>query len=252
MISMFKRYLIMIFAALFVLAGCTSSPRQSGVASEQAAAPTAESSATRLQEDARLGTRWGEDVTSPVVGVEAERLYRTPDKVAAVYYSAERVKSGASSLPLSAVEMRIQNARGKDMKIGRDSKGNAVLAGIEGERYQLYFFNSSFSTTYEIVATVDGLDVLSGQAGSLQNRGYLIRPRSSLTIEGFRKSDSAVAAFRFAKPDASYAAHSLAGDENNVGVIGAAVFSIAPAALPDCQPQAFPASNGYAPPPCRK
>ncbi len=36
------------------------------------------------------------------------------------------------------------------------------------------------------MASVDGLDVISGQAGH-ENRGYLLHPGKNLVIEGFRK-----------------------------------------------------------------
>jgi hypothetical protein len=77
-----------------------------------------------------------------------------------------------------------------------------------------------------VIATVDGLDVLTGKPGSLRNGGYVLRPLESLTIEGFRKSQSEVAAFRFAAPGRAYAANTEAGDVRNIGVIGAALFEL--------------------------
>ena len=72
------------------------------------------------------------------------------------------------------------------------------------------------------MATVDGLDVLDGRPGSFAKRGYLVDANSSLEIDGFRRSTSAVAAFRFGSVKDSYAART-SGDRN-VGVIGIAVF----------------------------
>ncbi|VTR21536.1 Uncharacterised protein [Serratia fonticola] len=102
-----------------------------------------------------------------------------------------------------------------------------------------FFYNTSPSKTYEVVTAVDGLDVISGRSGSLRNSGYLVSPKGTLVIEGFRKSDSSVAAFRFAKPDDSYAASSLAGEKENVGVIGVAVYEMALPGLPDCNRRRF-------------
>ena len=48
-------------------------------------------------------------------------------------------------------------------------------------------------------------------------------PFSTLTIDGFRQSHDAVAAFRFASVADSYAAQT--GSSRNVGVIGVAFFS---------------------------
>ena len=99
---------------------------------------------------------------------------------------------------------------------------------------------------------MDGLDVLSGKPGSRYNSGYVLRPHSTLEIEGFRKSDSAVASFIFSSPGDSYAAHSDNGSVRNTGVIGTAVFELYdPTRRSDDSPEAFPADNGYAKPPSR-
>jgi len=76
---------------------------------------------------------------------------------------------------------------------------------------------------FEAVATVDGLDVISGRRGSYENRGYLLDPWATLEIDGFRQSEDEVAAFRFSKVDESYAAQQ--GQARNVGVIGVAFFA---------------------------
>lgn len=101
------------------------------------------------------------------------------------------------------------------------------------------------------MTTVDGLDVLNGQAGSYQNNGYLIRPGKKLTIEGFRKNNNQVAAFRFAAPESSYVNQNVQGDERNIGVIGIAFFEVRET-LPLCDANPFPADTQYAPAPCRK
>jgi len=67
----------------------------------------------------------------------------------------------------------------------------------------------------EAVATVDGLDVSSGRPGSFDRRGYVLDPRETLRIEGFRRSMEEVAAFRFGAVSDSYAAEM--GDDRNVG-----------------------------------
>ena len=75
----------------------------------------------------------------------------------------------------------------------------------------------------EVVTTVDGLDVLNGQAGTLANRGYILMPYARLEIDGFRQTQDAVAAFRFGRVADSYAART--GSARNVGVIGLAFFA---------------------------
>ena len=71
--------------------------------------------------------------------------------------------------------------------------------------------------------SVDGLDVLDGQAASFAKRGYLIDPHGEVEIDGFRQSLDTVAAFRFGSVRSSYAAQKH-GDTRNVGVIGVALF----------------------------
>ena len=48
---------------------------------------------------------------------------------------------------------------------------------------------------------------------------YVLYPHDSLVIEGFRKSDDAVASFVFSNPEDSYAANSDKGSIKNTGVI---------------------------------
>lgn len=102
----------------------------------------------------------------------------------------------------------------------------AQLQGKKGERYVLQYRNYSKVNIYEVVTTVDGLDVLNGQAGSINNSGYVLRPGEVLLVEGFRKSREEVAAFRFSGVDDGYAANSDQGSATNVGVIGTAVFDL--------------------------
>lgn len=244
----FKRHIALIFGLIIILAGCSN---QQQVSSES---PVMEDSAPSARLSQNLGTKWGENVNSNVVSVEATRLRNTPESVVEIYYTGSKV-TGQNRTDLTlvpSVKMNIQDDSGRNMTIKQRSNGEYALSAKEGDRYQLSFRNRSNTTTYEVVATIDGLDVISGQAGSLSRSGYLLRPGSSLQIEGFRKSDSAVAAFRFSKPGESYAAKSLAGDVKNTGIIGVAIFEIAPEKLPDCKPQAFPQDSRYAPEPCEK
>ena len=55
-------------------------------------------------------------------------------------------------------------------------------------------------------------------------RGYIVYPGETLEIDGFRKSESKVAAFEFSGVSDSYA-NLRHGDTRNVGVIGLAVFT---------------------------
>lgn len=202
----------------------------------------------------KLGTKWGEDVNSAVTTVNASRLTNTPFDTATIYYRGETVPKHIQTMnyiALSPVEIKVTDQRGRSMPIYRNNQGQHVLPAKEGQRYQLTIANTDRNRTYEVVTTVDGIDVLNGRAGSYQNSGYLVRPNSEVTIEGFRKSQDQVAAFRFSAPEDSYVNQNIQGDERNIGVIGFAIFEVHEE-LPDCTANPFPADTQYAPAPCRK
>jgi hypothetical protein len=100
--------------------------------------------------------------------------------------------------------------------------GQTYVLGEPGERYNIRVSNPT-SERVEVVVTVDGRDAVSGRVGDyVSQRGYLIEPWGSLSIEGFRRSLDEVAAFRFTDRSDSYSARR--GTPQNVGVIGVAVF----------------------------
>jgi hypothetical protein len=103
----------------------------------------------------------------------------------------------------------------------REAARRSYAVGHEGSRYAIEVTNHT-SERLEVVATVDGLDVIDGQPGAFSKRGYLMSGWATLTIDGFRRSSDAVAAFRFGKVADSYAQSK--GDARNVGVVGVAVF----------------------------
>jgi hypothetical protein len=105
---------------------------------------------------------------------------------------------------------------------GGNAGGRTLIVGTEGERYNIVVQNDT-GGRYEVVMSVDGLDVIDGNPADTQKRGYILEPYSSLTIDGFRTSDATVAAFRFGRVAESYAART-SGDRN-VGVVGVAFFS---------------------------
>lgn len=208
-----------------------------------------------------VGTAWGEDVSSKVQEVYAERETREPTEIILINYPAKKPMGNNKvySIRSGDLEYAIRDASFHSLPLfSRYSRGEqqySVPARV-GAKYQLYVRNYSRDTNYEIVATVDGLDVLNGKPGSLNNSGYIVNAGTSLSIQGFRKDLNTEAAFTFAEVTDSYAANSAHGDVRNVGVIGFAAFELkgkAKKSLPPCSAQAFPGdNNGYAPPPCRK
>jgi hypothetical protein len=95
------------------------------------------------------------------------------------------------------------------------------VLGALGKRYSLRLRNTT-GQRVEMVASVDGRDVLDGRPSDWGKRGYIVNPYDQVTIDGFRLNNDSVAAFRFSSVGRSYAARM--GDARDVGVIGVAVF----------------------------
>jgi hypothetical protein len=105
---------------------------------------------------------------------------------------------------------------------GYEHGGRIYVLGDYGERYNIRVRNRT-GRRVEAVVSVDGRDVISGDvADYTKHRGYVLAPYGSVLIEGFRRSLSSVAAFRFTNPSDSYS--SRRGTPQHVGVIGAAFF----------------------------
>ena len=102
-----------------------------------------------------------------------------------------------------------------------EHRGRTYVLGNLGQRYLLRFHNGT-PRRVEVVASVDGRDVVDGRPSGLQKRGYVVEPWGELTVDGFRTSQDSVAAFRFSTVSRSYAARK--GDARDVGVVGVAVF----------------------------
>ena len=263
--SRFFRFATGLIAGAALLAACSQMPQ---APRNESAALSATPSAAAAPAPAQLGTQWGEGIESKTRSVVAKRLSAQPDEVASLGYNeASAVRRDAGQNPERRLNLLLaqgdvewsvldEDARPLPLQRARRSADMFRLAGIEGARYTLRFRNLS-DRSYEVIATVDGLDVLNGKPGSLRNGGYVLRPQQVLDIEGFRKSQSDVAAFRFAAPGRAYAANTEAGDVRNIGVIGAALFELEQPEAPrrarrdatPPQPNAFPADASYAPPP---
>jgi hypothetical protein len=105
------------------------------------------------------------------------------------------------------------------------------VQGMANQRYTIKVKNPT-ARRVEAVVTVDGLDVVDGEAGDLRKRGYIVPPYGEVNIEGFRTSLADVATFRFSSVADSYAGQK--GKARNVGVIAVAIFEEA-APPPDQQ-----------------
>jgi hypothetical protein len=262
--SRFFRFATGLVAGAALLAACTQMPQNHAESAAMSATPSVASPAPA---PAQLGTQWGEGIESKTRTIMTKRLSEQPDEVASVGYNeASVVRRDVGNNPerrlnlqlaQGDVEWSVLDESNRPLPLQRARRGGDMfrLAGVEGARYTLRFRNLS-DRSYEVIATVDGLDVLTGKSGSLRNGGYVLRPQETINIEGFRKSQGEVAAFRFATPGRAYAANTEAGDVRNIGVIGAALFEIEqpqarrpPRDATPPQPSAFPADGAYAPPP---
>ena len=242
----FKLWLPVLLAA--VLAACS----QSHQAVEAPAATNSAVPSQSAQAAEKLGTSWGDEVESSVHSVNLRRVSQEPLAQSVLNYSSKDYRGrSVNSIALASgkVELSVRGDDGSLLPIFRD-KGNYYLRGTDGQAYRLVYQNNS-NKTLEIVASVDGLDVISGKSASKYAAGYVVYPHDSLEIEGFRKSSSAVASFVFSSPRDSYAANSDNGSIRNTGVIGTAIFELYDPNRSRNEPQAFPADDGYAKPPTR-
>lgn len=106
-----------------------------------------------------------------------------------------------------------------------EKDGQQYIVGAPGHEYALRIRNLT-SRRILAVTSVDGVNVISGDAASPEQSGYVIEPWGSVEIAGWRKSTSETAAFYFTEHANSYAART--GRPFDVGVIGIAVFAERP------------------------
>lgn len=235
-----QKYFLLTLLAAF-LAACGAQNGSPTAPNQAAQSPSASE---------KLGTKWGDEISSSVRKVDLRRQTQHPTDENILRYAAKDFHGrslNSISLANGKIELSVRGDNGANLPMYRDN-GAYYLRGKSGQAYTLVYQNQS-AQTYEIVASVDGLDVLNGSRASRYNAGYVLRPHDTLKIEGFRKSQSAVASFIFSQPENAYAAHSDNGSVQNVGVIGTAVFELYDPKAQTNQPNAFPADNGYAPAP---
>ena len=109
---------------------------------------------------------------------------------------------------------------GQPLRVWRHH-GRLFVAGQPGARYGLRVANHTNGRVM-VVMSVDGINILTGETAGYGQNGYVFDPYESYDLNGWRKSNTEVAAFTFAPLPQSYAART--GRPNEVGVIGIAVF----------------------------
>ena len=118
-----------------------------------------------------------------------------------------------------------------DISVIDRSTGNAIavhyyrgeywIAGTPGAKYAIAIRNCTRERMLAVTA-VDGVNVISGDTAGWDQTGYVFDPYQSYQIDGWRKSNTEIAAFEFTAASGSYAART--GRAANVGVIGVALF----------------------------
>lgn len=209
-----------------------------------------------------LGTAWGEAVSAPISFAPFSRASLAPWAEVALHYNdadgahAHAAYLGSSPRPLEvpagdgSLSVSLIDDAGHTLP-GFTANGRSLVVGDDGARYRIVVRNDT-PARFEVVTSVDGLDVIDGRPADPSRRGYIVAPHDVLVIEGFRTSDDAVAAFRFGRVGASYAAQTT-GDRH-VGVIGLALFAERGAVWTPAElarrdsADPFP-SRGYAAPP---
>src|SRR5690606_17943060 len=208
--------------------------------------PRASAGADRVEQPKRsrpgLGTEWGEDRFSQIRHTSFDRADPSqPFALATLFYNDRAgVNAMARESALTdhgdsgfdvlggVATVRLLDDSGQPLPRLQVASRDYVV-GEHGQRYVIEVRNRT-SERLEVVATVDGLDVVDGETGSFEKRGYVIHPFATLTIDGFRRSMDTVAAFRFGSVSNSYAA--MKGKARNVGVVGVAFFHERGSSLP--------------------
>lgn len=181
-----------------------------------------------------LGTEWGASRESRITTTSFTRSNpSTPFDTLKLFYNdadgaramarragVTELGTGMARTRQAAVTVRLLDSSGQPLE-GFSAGANTYVIGSAGERYTIELRNHT-GNRYEAVTTVDGLDVINGQSGTLSNRGYILNAHSTVEIDGWRRSSQEVAEFRFGRVAESYA--SKKGSDRNVGVIGVALF----------------------------
>jgi len=205
----------------------------SGSPSHAAVAPSGDYIAEAVPDRPGLGTSWGESVSAPISFAPFVRASPTPWAAVALHYNdaegaaAHAAYLGTGPTPLEvyagdgSLSVALVDEFGRTLP-GYAASGRSLVVGNDGARYRIVVRNAT-TARFEVVASVDGLDVVDGRPADPNRRGYIVDPHDTLVIDGFRTSDDAVAAFRFGRVADSYAAQT-SGDRN-VGVVGFAIFA---------------------------
>ena len=113
----------------------------------------------------------------------------------------------------------VDRASGRELPL-YPHRGDYWVEGRPGARYAIRITNA-IGERVMAVMSVDGINVLSGEAAGYGQNGYVFGAGQQADIAGWRKSNAQIAAFEFTSIANSYAGRT--GRPDNVGVIGIAL-----------------------------
>lgn len=158
----------------------------------------------------------------PLLAVANDDRYRGDGRYDAPYdnrYGREYGGVVASVGRLARVEV-VDRKTGRSLPVYR-YRNDWYVAGEPGRNYSIRL-RSEVGRPLVAVASVDGVNVISGQNAGYDQIGYALTPHDGLRIDGWRKSYSQVARFKFTRGGQAYATRT--GRPDNLGVIGIALF----------------------------
>lgn len=234
-------------AAASLLASCGAGPGSSGSMDYKPSSPLAENSraagsvdsaeafAKPAKERPGLATTWGKSMNAPLGDLRFTRATSAPRGVDAIFYNNREGLEAMGAMDIRVDPM--QTAAGGVIEWGIKGGIGYLPAyksyttggyrrfaqGAHGGQYSIVIKNCC-KARVQVVASVDGLDVLDGKSASVSRPGYVIDPGKTIEIKGFRTSYDAVAAFQFSSVSESYA-NLRHGNTRNVGVVGIAVYT---------------------------
>lgn len=190
---------------------------------------------TRSKADNRpgLGTTAGSERYSRLENARLIRKSDAPDAVDSFHYNDDtgakamvEILGGSTSkhnglFTTAGERVKIGLVRYGDVYPHYEAKGRHIVIGDAGSHYSVRLENRS-KKRLEVVLSVDGLNVLNSKAASPSQNGFVLEPKQTYDVDGFRKDSNTVRTFQFGSVAASQAAKK--GGANNVGVIGLAVF----------------------------
>jgi len=193
-----------------------------------------EGSASRAYESRPgLGTSAGWDTDSHVDRTAFYRRSSSPDALASFHYNDEEgAKAMAERLGGVARKNGLFDLADKRLRAGLvrysdeaypsfEAGGKRFVIGEPGRTYDIRLENRT-AKRMEIIVSVDSLNVLTGSTAGYSQRGYVLGPKQTVNIDGFRVNNDKAKRFTFGSVADSKAAKK--GVARNVGVVGLAVF----------------------------